>query len=316
MSSEHVGWMPPAQGLYDPRAEHDACGVGFVVHMKGQRSHDIVRKALNVLINLEHRGACGCEANTGDGAGILIQTPDAFLRKVAPCSLPAAGSYGAGLIFLPHQEHDRERIKSLITSIVDEEGATLVGWRDVPTDNRLVGESAVATQPVFKQLFIGSPVAGDGSCVGAEVRAQALRDPQAGRKRRRQAAAQERALAPLLLHRQPVGEDADLQGDAPGAAARADVPRPLGPRPPVLAGARTPALQHEHVPVVAAGASRTATSRTTARSTRCAATSTGCAPARGCCRATCSATISRRCCRSSARVAATRPPSTTSSSCS
>ena len=83
MSNQHEsGRVPPAQGLYDPRAEHDACGVGFVVHMKGQRSHDIVRKALKVLINLEHRGACGCEANTGDGAGILIQTPDAFLRKV------------------------------------------------------------------------------------------------------------------------------------------------------------------------------------------------------------------------------------------
>ena len=157
MSTEHVGLFPAAQGLYDPGAEHDACGVGFVVHMKGQRSHEIVRKALQVLINLEHRGACGCEANTGDGAGILIQTPDAFLRKVAPCSLPAPGAYGAGLIFLPYHEHDRETIKSLITSIAYEEGATLVAWRDVPTDNRLLGESAVATQPVFKQLFIGSP---------------------------------------------------------------------------------------------------------------------------------------------------------------
>ncbi|HEY6362991.1 MAG TPA: glutamate synthase large subunit [Vicinamibacterales bacterium] len=157
MAIEQVGSMPAALGLYDPGAEHDACGVGFVVHMKGQRSHDIVRKALTVLINLEHRGACGCEANTGDGAGILIQTPDAFLRKVAPCSLPAPGAYGAGLIFLPYHEHDRETIKSLMTSIAYEEGATLVAWRDVPTDNRLLGESAVATQPVFKQLFIGSP---------------------------------------------------------------------------------------------------------------------------------------------------------------
>src|SRR5215212_6939159 len=91
---------PPAQGLYDPSAEHDACGVGFVVHMKGRRSHDIVRKALQVLINLEHRGACGCEANTGDGAGILIQMPDTFFRKVVPFTLPAAGTYGAGLVFL------------------------------------------------------------------------------------------------------------------------------------------------------------------------------------------------------------------------
>src|SRR5215510_12407208 len=104
-------FTPAGQGLYDPRHEHDACGVGFVVHIKGQRSHDIIRKALTVLINLEHRGACGCEANTGDGAGILIQTPDAFLRAVVPFSLPAPGAYAAGLVFLPHDESDRDRIK-------------------------------------------------------------------------------------------------------------------------------------------------------------------------------------------------------------
>jgi glutamate synthase (ferredoxin) len=147
---------PAAQGLYDPRAEHDACGVGFVVHMKGTRSHDIVRKALQVLINLEHRGACGCEANTGDGAGILIQTPDAFLRKVVPFTLPAMGAYGVGLVFLPHDERDRETIKSVVARITAEEGQTLLGWRDVPTDNSLLGDSARASQPVFAQVFIGS----------------------------------------------------------------------------------------------------------------------------------------------------------------
>jgi glutamate synthase (ferredoxin) len=150
---------PPAQGLYDPRAEHDACGVGFVVHMKGRRSHDIVRKALQILINLEHRGACGCEANTGDGAGILIQMPDAFLRKAVPFTLPAAGAYGAGLVFLPHEERDRDAITDLLGRIAAEEGQTLLGWRDVPTENGLVGDSARATQPVFQQVFIG---AGDG----------------------------------------------------------------------------------------------------------------------------------------------------------
>src|SRR6478672_11363244 len=90
---------PPAQGLYDPRADHDACGVGFVVHMKGVRSHDIVEQALQVLVNLEHRGACGCESNTGDGAGILLQMPDAFLRQEAEklhLALPPAGEYGVG----------------------------------------------------------------------------------------------------------------------------------------------------------------------------------------------------------------------------
>jgi glutamate synthase (ferredoxin) len=149
-------FTPAGHGLYDPRHEHDACGVGFVVHIKGQRSHDIIRKALTVLINLEHRGACGCEANTGDGAGILIQTPDAFFRHVLPFALPASGAYGAGLVFLPHDESDRERIKDLIARITEEEGQLLLGWRDVPTDNRLVGDSAKATQPVFEQVFIGA----------------------------------------------------------------------------------------------------------------------------------------------------------------
>ena len=154
---------PDAQGLYDPRTESDACGVGFVVHQKGVRSHDIVRKALQILINLEHRGACGCEANTGDGAGILIQMPDAFLRQAVPFALPAAGSYGAGLVFLPHDERDRETIKALFARIVEEEGQTLLGWRDVPTDNSLVGDSARATQPVFEQVFIGSTLPADAA---------------------------------------------------------------------------------------------------------------------------------------------------------
>ena len=145
---------PAKEGLYDPQMEHDACGVGFVVHMKGRRSHDIVRKALQVLINLEHRGACGCEANTGDGAGILIQTPDTFFRKVLPFTLPPGGSYGAGLVFLPHDERDRDAIRALIARITEEEGQRLLGWREVPTDNHLVGDSARATQPVFEQVFI------------------------------------------------------------------------------------------------------------------------------------------------------------------
>src|SRR5215510_15809454 len=163
MSTPGSSFPPPAQGLYDPRTEHDACGVGFVVHIRGHRSHDIIRKALTVLINLEHRGACGCEANTGDGAGILIQTPDAFFRKSVSFSLPPSGRYGAGLVFLPHDESDRDRIKELIARITEEEGQRLLGWREVPTDNRLVGDSARATQPVFEQVFIdvSAAMAGD-----------------------------------------------------------------------------------------------------------------------------------------------------------
>jgi glutamate synthase (NADPH) large chain len=146
------------RGLYDPATEHDACGVGFVVHIKGHRSHAIVQKAMQVLINLEHRGASGSEANTGDGAGILVQTPDRFFRRTVAFALPPEGAYGAGLVFLPRHEADRDTIKALVGRIVNEEGASLLGWRAVPTDNRLLGRSAVDAQPAFEQVFIGAPV--------------------------------------------------------------------------------------------------------------------------------------------------------------
>src|SRR5215831_6486206 len=145
-----------AQGLYNPQHEHDACGVGFVVDIKGRKSHQIVRQALQVLKNLQHRGACGCEVNTGDGAGILVQMPDAFLRAVAPVPLPPAGEYGVGLIFLPQAADDRKAVQDLIARIVEEEGQQLLGWRNVPTDDSPVGPSAVRVEPVFKQLFIGA----------------------------------------------------------------------------------------------------------------------------------------------------------------
>ena len=146
------------QGLYSPAHEHDSCGVGFVVHIKGRRSHAIVQQALQLLINLLHRGACGCEANTGDGAGILIQMPDAFLRPEAErlgIALPPERGYGAGLMFLPREEAARRDIEALFERIVIEEGQRLLGWRDVPTDDTDVGPSAVAVEPVFRQVFVG-----------------------------------------------------------------------------------------------------------------------------------------------------------------
>src|SRR5713101_9544046 len=149
---------PPAQGLYDPAHEHDACGVGFVVDIKGRKSNAIVRRALQVLINLLHRGACGCEANTGDGAGILLQMPDKFLRKVCAglgIALPGPKDYGAGLVFLPRNAAQREKVQGLIATIVAEEGQRLLGWRDVPTDDRLLGASAVSVEPVIRQVFVG-----------------------------------------------------------------------------------------------------------------------------------------------------------------
>jgi glutamate synthase (ferredoxin) len=191
---------PPASGLYDPRHEHDACGVGFVVDIKGRKSHAIVGQALQVLKNLAHRGACGCEVNTGDGAGILVQTPDAFLRKVAPGPLPPAGEYGVGLVFLPRDAKHRAAIEQLFATIVAEEGQRLIGWRDVPSNDCLVGPSAVAVEPVFRQVFIGvrqgsdpdslvgvrPPVAADGVRQGSDpnlpVGVRPLSDPVFERK--------------------------------------------------------------------------------------------------------------------------------------
>jgi glutamate synthase (ferredoxin) len=150
--------LPHQQGLYDPGHEHDACGVGFVVDLKARKSHDIIAKALEILFNLEHRGACGCEKNTGDGAGILLQTPDAFLRKEADrlgFRLPREGEYGAALVFLPTDDADRARCQGLFEQVVREEGQAVLGWRDVPTNNSMIGPTAKRGEPVMKQLFIG-----------------------------------------------------------------------------------------------------------------------------------------------------------------
>src|SRR5262245_28476811 len=156
--SSAVPGPPPAQGLYDPSYEHDACGVGFVVDIKGRRSHTIVQRALSVLINLLHRGACGCEANTGDGAGILVQIPDKFLRRECGrlgIPLPPAKEYGCGFVFLPRDPEQRDIVRALLHSIVEEEGQRLLGWREVPTDRRSVGASALSVEPHIMQVFIG-----------------------------------------------------------------------------------------------------------------------------------------------------------------
>src|SRR5216683_1718690 len=150
--------LPPAQGLYDPAHEHDACGVGFVVDIKGRRSHAIVSQALTVLKNLLHRGACGCEVNTGDGAGILIQMPHQFLERECGrlgLTLPAPGHYGAGLVFLPRNPGEAARCRAMLDAIVREEGQALLGWRRVPTDDSPVGPSARAAEPAIEQVFIG-----------------------------------------------------------------------------------------------------------------------------------------------------------------
>ncbi|MBW8864455.1 MAG: glutamate synthase subunit alpha, partial [Verrucomicrobia bacterium] len=149
---------PLKQGLYDPQFEHDACGLGFVVNMKGKKSHSLVSDALQILVNLDHRGACGCEANTGDGAGIIIQVPHDFLAAQAAklgFKLPAAGQYGVGQLFLPKNPAEREAVKAELAKIIAAEGQTVIGWRDVPTDNSSLGKTAVAAEPFMAQVFVG-----------------------------------------------------------------------------------------------------------------------------------------------------------------
>ncbi|MGH8148485.1 MAG: glutamate synthase central domain-containing protein, partial [Steroidobacteraceae bacterium] len=148
---------PGKQGLYDPWYEHDACGVGFVVDMKGRKSHRILEQAIEVLRNLDHRGACGCEANTGDGAGVLLQMPHAFFKEVARKArlpLPGPGEYGTGLVFLPRSPTKRRRLEEHFEHIVQSEGQTVLGWRTVPTDNRTLGETARSCEPFIRQIFI------------------------------------------------------------------------------------------------------------------------------------------------------------------
>jgi glutamate synthase (NADPH) large chain len=146
--------LPIRQGLYDPRNEHDACGVGFVVHIKGQKSHAIVRQGLELLTNLTHRGAVGADPKAGDGAGILIQIPDTFLRAECGFALPVLGDYAVGMVFLPRDAAERQRCETLLTNFIAQEQAELLGWRDVPVDNADLGESVKLVEPVARQIFI------------------------------------------------------------------------------------------------------------------------------------------------------------------
>ncbi|MCL4720545.1 MAG: glutamate synthase large subunit, partial [Gammaproteobacteria bacterium] len=149
---------PPKQGLYDPAHEHDACGVGFVVDIKGRKSHAILAQAIQVLRNLDHRGACGCEVNTGDGAGVLLQMPHRFLQQAMEqeyIDLPAPGEYGSGLLFLPRNAGKRRKLEERFEKIVQSEDQVVLGWRTVPTRNASLGETARASEPFVRQVFIG-----------------------------------------------------------------------------------------------------------------------------------------------------------------
>ncbi len=149
---------PLKQGLYDARYEHDSCGVGFVVDVKGRRSRRIVEQGIQVLLNLEHRGACGSEPNTGDGAGILLQIPHGFFARECESrkfKLPRAGDYAVGMVFLPRDGASRRECEHLFERIVNEEGQRVIGWRTVPTDDSRIGPTAKASRPVIRQIFIG-----------------------------------------------------------------------------------------------------------------------------------------------------------------
>jgi glutamate synthase (ferredoxin) len=149
---------PPKQGLYDPQFEHDACGVGFVVDIKGRKSHRILQQAIEILKNLDHRGASGSEVNTGDGAGVLMQMPHAFLKEACKKSriqLPEPGQYACGLVFMPRNPTMRRRLEERFEHIVQSEGLSVLGWRTVPTRNASLGETAKVSEPSIRQVFIG-----------------------------------------------------------------------------------------------------------------------------------------------------------------
>src|ERR1700721_2569945 len=152
--------LPPAQGLYHPAHEQDACGIGFVASIRGEKSHEIIRKGIEVLVNLTHRGACGCDPETGYGAGVLIQIPHKFFAR--ECSkigfqLPEPGAYGVGMTFLPVEKHERLQCEGILERIVREEGLSVLGWRDTPTFASAIGRVARASQPYIQQIFVGRP---------------------------------------------------------------------------------------------------------------------------------------------------------------
>ena len=156
--SPSSAWPPGPQGLYDPSREHDACGLGFIANIKGKKSHAIVQQGLRILENLTHRGATGADPLQGDGAGILIQMPDAFLRRACGklgITLPAFGRYGVGMVFLPQEPASRMACEQEIERAIAAEGQLLLGWRDVPTSNAGLSERTKEVEPVIRQVFIG-----------------------------------------------------------------------------------------------------------------------------------------------------------------
>ena len=227
-------------GLYDPAYEHDSCGVAFVARLDGIASHETVRRALTALENLEHRGAAGADADSGDGAGILAQVPDRLFRISPAPTCRGPGAYGIGVCFLPQDEARRPEVEAIVARAVEAEGQQVVLWRDVPVDVAHVGAVAGAAAPCICQVVVAaSPELARRS---GRLRAQALRDPARGRARGRPRA---RRAELLVAHGR-------LQGDAERAAARPLLPRPRGRALRDRACARALPLLDEHVPELGA----------------------------------------------------------------
>jgi glutamate synthase (NADPH/NADH) large chain len=169
------GGLPLKQGLYDPSLERDNCGVGFIAHLKGKASHSIIEDAITMLTRMDHRGACGCEVNTGDGAGIMTALPHAFLRAVAKrdaaVDLPDAGDFGAGIVFLPRRPEEAAACKRVIARIIQEQGQTLLGWRRLPVDpdGADVGPTARLTEPAMEMLFVGRGASASGATAAGDA---------------------------------------------------------------------------------------------------------------------------------------------------
>ena len=234
---------PPSRqagpGLYDPTYEHDACGVAFVARLGAPASHEVIARALWALEHLEHRGAEGADADTGDGAGILIQLPDAFLRDEVPFDLPEPGRYGVAVCFLPDDEFAREHAERLIVETVEAEGQHVLGWRDVPVDPAHCGTAAAAAAPVHPPAVRRRRRRRRGP---GRARAPPLRDPAGHRARR--------AARPGDRH--AVEQDGRLQGDAHRPSAVAVLPRPQGRAGHLPHGARPLALLDQHLPELGA----------------------------------------------------------------
>ncbi|QTM99549.1 glutamate synthase large subunit [Sediminibacillus dalangtanensis] len=149
--------MPKAQGLYNPEFERDACGIGLYAHIKGLATHDIVKKGLQMLCQLDHRGGQGSDPLTGDGAGLMVQVPDTYFRKVCTdMQLPESGKYGVGMVFFSKDENEQKQVEGYVNHIIEQEGQKLLGWRDVPVNVRNIGIKAQETCPVIRQVFIGA----------------------------------------------------------------------------------------------------------------------------------------------------------------